>query len=200
MSNSLRRLKRQQDRDSNELTREEQKLPTGRLLGDPLRGTFLSLPLLGWVSVRERDRIPLVMLVLALLGQETQTLHGILEVELPLYLDTEDATLAALERYGWSGTTWALGEPAPFGDESQGELLTGLMSQASQNLRATLLFASGPTMTPAQEVEVTRAQGRFLMPPLPKPTEPPNPERVRALRDIVLDYRRFFAIAGTVDA
>jgi hypothetical protein len=199
MSNSLRRLKRQQDRDSNELPPEEQKLPTGRVVGDPLRGKFLSVPLLGWVAVRDRDRIPLVMLVLALLGESDHAMHGTLEVELPLYLDTEAATLAALERYGWAGTTWALGDPAPNGDEGLGEQLTGLISQVSQNLRATLLFASGATFTPAQEVEVTRAQGRFLMPPLEKPSEPPSTERVEALRRVVLEWRRFFAVEA-VDA
>lgn len=189
MSNALRKLKRQQDRDSVELRPEEQRLPTGRVVGSPLKGEFLSLPLLGWISKRARDQIPLVMLHLALLDKEF-SLRGALEVELPLYIDTEAATLAALERYGWSGATWALGEPAPAGNASLGELLTDLMTKASENLQATFVFAADPT--PTQPVEVTRAQGRFLMPPLPPPSGPPTPDRIEALRAIVLDYRRFF--------
>lgn len=196
MSNALRRLKRRQDQDSNELPPDQQKLPAGRIVGDPLRGSFLSLPILGWISVREcedvRERIPLVMLHLALLGKQDYVMHGTLEVELPLYIETEDATLAALDRYGWAGTTWALGEAAPLGDEEVGQQLTGLITQASENLRATLLFTSGPEGAPAQEVEITRAQGRFLMPPLEKPCEAPSPERLKAFRAIVRDYPRFF--------
>lgn len=182
-------------------------MPAGRIVGDPLRGSFLSLPILGWVSVRERvvdgalERIPLVMLHLALLGKD-YVMHGTLEVELPLYIETEAATLAALDRYGWAGTTWALGDPAPGGDEDMGQQLTGLITQAADNLRATLLFTSGPDGAPAQEVEITRAQGRFLMPPLAKPPTAPSPERLRAFRTIVRDYPRFFgeAVAREGDA
>lgn len=201
MSNSLRRLKRQRDLDSNELPLEQQKLPAGRVVGNPLRGSFLSFPILGWIAVRERERerIPLVMLQLALLGNQDKVMHGTLEVELPLYIDTEAATLAALDRYGWAGTTWALGEPAPLGNEDQGLQLAGLITQAADNLRATLLFTSDAQGTPTQEVDVARAQGRFLMPPLEQPAEPPNPERLRAFRSIVRDYPRFFG-KGLADA
>jgi hypothetical protein len=139
-----------------------------------------------------RERIPLVMLHVALLGKQDHVMHGTLEVELPLYIETEAATLAALDRYGWAGTTWALGEAAPQGDEGVGQQLTGLITQAAENLRATLLFTSGPDGMPAQEVEITRAQGRFLMPPLEKPERAPDPERLRAFRAIVRDYPRFF--------
>lgn len=190
MSNSLRSLKRQQDRDSDELPEAQQKLPTGRVIGDPLRGTFNSLPLVGWMAVRQRDRNPIVMLRLALLGRETNALFGGLEVELPLYRETEAATVAALERYGWTGATWTVGDPFPFGDESTAELLSEAMSQAG--LRATLLFTGDEDGNKTQEVEIMRAQGPFLMAPLSEPKEPPSQERVRSLREIAKDYRRFF--------
>jgi hypothetical protein len=205
MSNSLRRLKRNQDKDSNELPPEQQKLPAGRVVGDPLRGSFLSLPILGWIALRERERTPLVMLHLALVGEQDFVLHGTLEVELPLYIDTEAATLAALDRYGWAGTTWSLGEPAPFGNEVQRQQLDGLIRAAPHALRATLLFTSDPGGSNlAQNVEVMRAQGRFLMPPLEQPVDPPDAGRLRAFRAIVRDYPRFFGEAvsgeGAADA
>lgn len=194
MSNSLRKLKRQKDRDSDELPPVEQKLPTGRVLTEPIKGTFVSFPLLGWIAVRDRDRIPLVMLVLALLepGKEEMGVpKGTLEVELPLYVDTEAPTIAALERYGWTGLTWTVGAPPPFDSWNLAEQLTALLEPS---LRSTLIFASDPQTggQPAQNVEVMRAKGRFLMPPLEVPAESPKPERVRALRDLVLSYRSFY--------
>jgi len=193
MSGSIRKIKRQKDRESDELPTLQQKLPTGKLLTDPVKGEFTSVPLLGWIAVRTRDRIPLVMLDLALLRPEHQEegIKGWLQVELPLYLDTEAATVAALERYGWSGKCWKEGdEHWPTGDEDNLEQLRGLMSQ--WGLRASLTFPPSELGGfNAQPVEVTRAAGSFLMPPL-ETTEPPNPERVQALRDIVLDYRSFY--------
>lgn len=196
MSGSLRKLKRQRDKDSVELSPSEQKLPTGRIATrvseQPPRGRYLAFPLLGWISARHRDRIPLVMLALALLRpEEGDGIIATLEVEFPLYVDTEAATLAALDRLGWTGTSWSPGEPSPFGDESVSENLAGLISQAALNLKATLLFAPSPD-APPYEVEVLRAAGKFLMPPLEPPSEPPTAERLKLLRDLVLDYRRFF--------
>jgi hypothetical protein len=196
MSNSLRSIKRRQDNASTELSPEQQKLPTGRVLTGPLRGTFLTFPLLSWISVRQRDRIPLVMLVLALMEAEQIEMRGTLEVELPLYVDTEAATLTALERYGWAGSVWSIGDPPPLDNTDLAELLEGLLGQTTTKLKKTLVFEPDPTTgnAPAQFVEVSRAQGRFLMPPLERPTTPPNEDRVRALRALVPDYRSFFQL------
>jgi hypothetical protein len=199
MSNALRSLKRRQDKTP-ELPPEQQKLPTGRVLTEPLRGSFQSFPLLAWISVRHRDRIPLVMLVLALLESETTGIRGTLELELPLYIDTEAATLAALERYGWTGAVWANGDPPPLDSIDLAEQLKGLLGQTTTKLKRTLVFAPDPATgnTLAQTVEVSRAKGRFLMPPLEIPATPPSAERLETLRNLVLDYRSFFEMAENV--
>lgn len=196
MSNSLRTLKRRQDRAQQELTIDQQKLPTGRVLTEPLRGQFLSFPLLAWMAIRERDGTPLVMLVLALLELDQREIRGTLEIELPIYDDTELATLAALERYGWAGDVWALGDPPPWENTDLAEHLKGLLSQTSTKLRATLVFApdSATGNTFAQTVEVLRAKGRFLMPPLEVPLTSPDAHRLQILRDLRDNYRSFFRI------
>jgi hypothetical protein len=138
------------------------------------------------------------MLALALLESEREEegMKGILELELPLFNDTEAATLAVLERYGWQGTVWTIDDPPPFGNAELVEQLTGLLSQTSPSLRATLVFATDPVTGSAlaQSVEVMRAKGRFLMPPLDPPSEPPHPERLEALRSLVLNRRSFYSI------
>lgn len=203
MSNSLRRLKRQQDKDSSLLGPAEQKLPTGRVLTEPLRGAFLSLPWLAWIERRPRDGIPLLKLVLALLqadeGDEGLALKGSLEMEIPLYPYTETAAVATLERYGWTGQTWALGDPPPFDNPALAAQLTGLIEQTTTNLRATLVFAPDPETgsNAAQAIEVLRAKGPFLMPPLEASAEPPKAELVQALANVVRDYGTFFSSTGT---
>jgi hypothetical protein len=134
------------------------------------------------------------MLVLALLepGKEEMGIpKGTLEVELPLYVDTEAPTISALERYGWTGEAWSLGEPPPFDSWNLAEQLTTLLGSS---LRSTLIFAPDPETggQPAQKVEVMRAQGRFLMPPLEPAHEAPKAARIKALRDLVLNYRSFY--------
>lgn len=199
MSSLLRSFKRRQkDGGSNELPFAEQKLPTGRVVSEPVKGMFVSFPILGWIAVRDRDQTPLVMLALALLesDKEDEGLKGMLELELPLYADTEAATVAMLERYGWQGTVWAPGDPPPFDNPELVEQLTGLLSKTSPRLRATFVFAADPGTGSAlaQPVEVMRARGRFLMPPLERPSEPPHPERLEVLRSIVRDRRSFYSI------
>jgi hypothetical protein len=160
---------------------------------------MVSFPLLGWVALRDRDRTPLIMLALALLepGREETGIRGTLELELPLYADTEAATIAALNRYGWAGSTWALGDPAPMGDEGLAEQLGGLLAQVS-GLRATLLFAPDQVTgnTKAQVIDIARAKGPFFMPPLEEPAFPIEPERLRAFRELVRSHRTFFTSAA----
>lgn len=197
MSGTLRKLKRQKDRDSDELPIVQQRLPTGRVLTDPVKGTFVSLPMLGSIAVRDRDRIPLVMLVVALLNPEKveDGLVGMLQIELPLYIETNAATVAALERYGWSGRAWKEGDAHwPTGDTESLEQLRGLLSQAG--LQASLTFPPDPITgeVRAQPVEVTRATGSFLMPPLEEPLELPDPVKTQALHDLVLAYQDFYPL------
>lgn len=149
--------------------------------------------------MRDRDQIPLVMLVVALLGENVEEgLKGLLEIELPLYVETEAATVACLERYGWSGRTWKDGDPHwPTGDEGAFEQLREFMTEAG--LRASLTFPPDPTTGNhhAQSVEVTRASGRFLMPPLEVPIMPPAEDRVKAFRAIVRGYHEFYQAEPT---
>lgn len=164
------------------------------MLTEPLRGSYVSLPLLAWMAVRERDQTPLVMLALALLEPDQSRICGTLEVELPLYDDTEAATLAALERYGWAGAVWSLDDPPPLDNTELAEMLKGLLAQTTEKLRATLVFAPDPTTgdSMAQTVEVSRAKGRFLMPPLEVPLAPPNLELLETMRDLTRNFRFFF--------
>lgn len=194
MSGMLRTIKRQKDRDSDELPLAQQRLPTGRILTEPAKGKFMSVAMIGWIGIRERDRIPLVMLVVGLLPQEAEQVAPLatLEIELPLYGETMAATVAALERYGWSGQTWTEGDNRwPTGSEDEHEL-AGLLAQVG--LRATFTFPPDAVTgdVRAQAVEVTRASGRFLMPPLEEPTEPPDPERVKALNELAAAYLDFY--------
>jgi hypothetical protein len=202
MSGSLRKLKRQMDKDADELPPAQQRLPTGRLLSEPISGKFSALPLYASVAIRDRDRIPLVMLVVALLGENVQGgVCGMLQIELPLYVETEAPTLACLDRYGWSGVVWKEGAPHwPTGDEAASEQLRDFLTEAG--LRASLTFppdsATGDVRT--QPVEVTRDSGSFLMPRLVEPAEPPSEERVAAFRAIVRGYRDFYPTEGSNSA
>jgi len=194
MSNSLRSIKRYRDIAGGELSPEQQKLPSGRVLTQPLRGSFLSLPLLAWPCARDRRQTPLVMMVLALMSKEMDGILGTLELELPFHADTEAPILAALERYGWAGSIWALGDPPPRDNTELAEVLKGLLEGTMQNLKATLVFESDPTTGAsfAQTIEVTRAKGRFLMPPLPQPNAAPDDKRLQLLRDLVAGHVSFF--------
>ena len=195
MSNTLRSFKRRQDRAlEEELPIDQQKLPVARVLTEPVRGPHVSFPLLAWTALRERDRIPLVMLVLALLSPDKEGICGTLEVELPVYPETEAATLLVLERYGWAGDVWTLGAPPPFDNIELGEQLKGLLNQTTTRMQRTLVFAPDPETGSAlaQTVDVARAKGRFLMPPLEAPKEPPNAERLKSLRDLIAGCASFF--------
>lgn len=190
----LRTIKRQKDRDSDELPIAQQRLPTGRVLTEPVKGEFISVAMIGWIALRERDRIPLVMLVVGLLPKDARQVAPLatLEIELPLHGETMAATVAALERYGWSGRTWTEGDSHwPTGSEDEREL-AGLLAQVG--LRATFTFPPDPATgdVRAQALEVTRASGRFLMPPLEEPKEPPDPNLVKALTELAAAYLDFY--------
>lgn len=145
------------------------RLPVGQIMSEPVKGDFLALPLFGWVSVRAGTKTPLVMLS-TLLVQPTPddpVLRGTLNIELPVLPETEAATLAALERFGWDGRVWPTDDGWPQGSEADMEQLVMLMDSAG--LRATLTFPPSAQGAKAQTVSVQRARGPFLMPPLPEP-------------------------------
>ncbi len=170
---------------------DHRTLPTGTILSNPIKGEFLALPLFGWVAKRSKTETPLVMLALLLMrSSEDPTPRGTLQVELPILPETELATVAALERFGWDGRVWPIDEGWPTGSEDdEGTILT-LMEQAT--LRATLTFPPGKEGVALQKVDVQRAMGPFLMPPLPAPEGEVNQAKLERLRQLCENPRVFF--------
>lgn len=162
---------------------DHRKLPVGQILSEPVKGDFLCLPLFGWIAVREKTETPLVMLVMMLLPSlEDPTPRGTLQLELPIFEDTELAVLAALNRFGWDGRVWPRDEGWPPEGSSDEENLRALLEQAE--LSNTLVFPSADEGVMAQSVSVQRARGPFLMPPLPKPEGEPDPWKLEQLREL----------------
>jgi hypothetical protein len=170
-------------KDRQKLLKDHLKLPTGTIVSSPVKGRFLSLPLLGWVGVREKTEIPLVMLVVMLFRSlEDTTPRGTLQIELPVYPETELATLALLIQYGWDGRIWPEEEGWPEPKSSEEENLFALLEQA-KTLVNTLVFPTGNEGALAVEVNVARARGPFLMEPLPdvKEADSEKREKLRTL-------------------
>ena len=167
-----------------------QKLPVGRLVSSPIKGTFLTLPIFGWVAKRQKTGTPLVMLTLILIRTATDAQpRGTLQVELPIFDDTEQATVATLERYGWDGRVWPLEEGWPTETEDE-DAIRAMLAQAA--LQATFIFPPNAKGASAQEIKVERAVGPFLMPPLPEPEEPCDPEKLEKLRELCKTPEIFF--------
>lgn len=89
------------------------RLPTAKVVTSPIKGEFLSFPLVGYMSVRQKVNTPLVMLIMALVkevkkpGQPPKLEQkGLLQIEIPYFSETETSVLAALERLGWDGRVW----------------------------------------------------------------------------------------------
>jgi hypothetical protein len=168
---------------------DHRKLPVGQVQTSPVRGSFLALPLFGWVAQRDKVGTPLVMLGCLLLRSATDAQpRGVFQIELPVLEETELATVAALERFGWDGRVYPNDDGWPDGTDDQ-EQVEALMAQA--NLRATLTFPSGDDGAQDQEIKIERSQGPFLMPPLPKPEEDPNPQLVERLKQLCADPQIF---------
>jgi hypothetical protein len=162
------------------------KLPVGKVLTAPVKGDFLTIPLCAWFSRRLKVGTPLLMLRLLLIsGPEDGQPKGLLEIELPIFDDTERATLAVLNRYGWDGRVWPLDEGWPNGNSDEENQLRALLEQAK--LQATLTFPPGETGISAQAVTVSRARGPFLMPPLPAPEGEADPEKLARFRELYMD-------------
>jgi len=189
---AIRKIKRAQEKAAEgELTEEQKRYPSGKIITSPVKGDFSTFPLLGWISVRAKEEVPLVMLALALIRDDS--LRGTLQVELPVYEgETDKAVLASLKRYGWNGQIWSPGsEVWPTGNEESVEQLKTLM--APSKLKATLTFPPNEEGNfCAQPVEVTRARGPFLMPPLPEPEEELSLEELEAFLAICKDTTPFY--------
>lgn len=166
------------------------ELPVGRMVSAPLKGKFMSLPLFGWVAKRDKTDTPLVMLVVVLIrsGEDPKP-RGTLQIELPVFDHTATATVAALERYGWDGRIYPVDEGWPAGHDDEETQILDLMETAG--LRATFVFPPGEQGASAQEVNVERAAGPFLMPPLPE-AESVDPKKLERLQQLCENPRVFF--------
>ncbi len=178
-----RNVERQDEAEEASVPVDHRELPVGSVLTEPVRGEFLTIPLLGWVSRRVKEQIPIVMLRLLLIrSTEDPAPRGVLEVEMPIYEHTELATLAALERYGWDGRVWPLNEGWPDSHEEEAANLRALLESVS--LGSTLVFPPGEAGAAAQTVTIGRARGAFLMPPLPAPEKEPDHVKLAKLREL----------------
>lgn len=197
----LRKLQRRVVREEAEVEEagsvpeDHLKLPVGQILTSPVKGDFFTIPMYGWFSRRVKTDTPLLMLGLMLFrSMEDPQGRGTLQVELPIFDETELATLAALERYGWDGRVWPHEPGWPEG--SAEEELTRVVLERS-NLVATLTFPpSEEHGIAAQAVSVTRARGPFLMPPLPEPTVEVDPEKLLKFRELYKNPQKFLSPAS----
>lgn len=172
---------------------DHRKLPVGKLVSPPIKGKFIALPLFGWVALREKVDTPLVMLVCLLMPSATAPEpKGTLQIELPVVEETEMATVAALERFGWDGRVWPGDDGWPDGSEEDEANIRSLLEQAG--LAATMIFPSGDEGTAAQTVSVEAPKGPFIMPPLPEPETPPDPHLVERLRSICQEPAVFYHV------
>ncbi len=189
MSNFMRSLKRKQDRNFKQLTPEQMKLPSGRRLSGEGKGQYLTVPLVAVVSMREHENIPLVILAVALLDQTNHSLQGSLQIEFPVYPETESAIVMMLCRYGWVGSMWSPGDVGWPTDTEAEEPTKALLEEVE--LAATLVFPPSSEGLASPVVEVMRSQGNFLMPHLPRDEEP-SPDMLKAFRECVVNYQKFY--------
>lgn len=186
------RINKYKDKPEESKGTDHLKLPVGKVISDPIKGEFLSLPLFGWIGVREKKDTPLVMLVLMVFRSlEDPTPRGTVQLELPVFEETELATLAALERFGWDGRIWPEDEGWPPPDSEDEANIMALLEQ-SGNLQNTLTFPPGEEGVAAQTVEVRRARGPFLMPPLPAPEKEPDEFKLKRLRELCANPAVFY--------
>jgi hypothetical protein len=186
--------RRDKRRGKTNKTTDHKKLPVGKVLSDPVKGEFLCLPLFGWIAVREKVDTPLVMLVVMLFKSvEDPVPRGTLQLELPVFPETELGIVAALDRFGWDGRIWPRDEGWPDEGSSDEDNLKALLKQAK--LRNTLVFPTGDEGSAAQSVNVQRARGPFLMPPLPKPEVEVDPWKRDQLRKLCEAPELFYHIA-----
>jgi len=186
------RIKKYRDKPDEAKGVDHLKLPVGKVISVPVKGKFLTLPLFGWIGIREKKNTPLVMLILMLFRSlEDPVPRGTLQIELPVHEDTELAVLAALGRFGWDGRVWPEEEGWPPPDSDDEANLVALLEQ-SGNLRNTMTFPPGEEGSAVQEVTIERATGPFLMPPLPKPAEEPDEHKLKRLRELCANPAVFY--------
>lgn len=176
---------------------DHRKLPVGKLVSPPIKGEFLSLPLLSWIGVREKVDTPLVLLVVMLFkSMEDMEPRGTLQIELPVIEETQLATVAFLESYGWDGRIWPHDEGWPLEGTDEETNTRAMIEQAE--LSNTLVFPGADEGFNPPLVKVGRARGPFLMPPLPKPETEPDLLKVEKLTELCNNPSLFYPIGRYV--
>jgi len=188
----LRKIKRNAEKEEEQQVPEDHdRYPVGKVLTDPVKGEFLILPLLSWVSLRAKTKVPLVMLR-ALLIEPTGEMSpkGLIQIEMPVYPETERGVLGVLERFGWDGRIWPLERGWPDEEQVEADNLRTCLNQAV--LKNTLVFPPSPTGegVSAQPINVARARGPFLMQHLPIPEGEPNQLLLDRLRELCLNPQK----------
>jgi hypothetical protein len=173
----------------NELVTEaQQRLPVGKVVSSPVKGEFMGLPLMGWVSLRKNSEVRLLMLALLLIREGG--VKGILHVEIPIYPETETNAVWLLQSFGWDGRTWPTDPGWPTGTDDEANHKHFL---EQSGLVASLVFppvegGSHATMN----VDIQRAKGNFFMPPLPEAAEEPDPKLVARFQELCQNFKVFY--------
>ncbi len=192
MGSFERKLRRIHDQAAEEEAKgvDHSRLPVGKVVTEPVRGDFQGLPVLGWISSRAVTKTPLVMVALLLLRDDNPQPAGMLHLEIPVFPETEEAVVAALERLGWDGRVWPKDSGWPTGgpdEEGHKHLLT------QTGLKGTMVFPPNQEGAFATlSLTIGRARGPFLMPPLPEPETPPSVHLTVTLRVLCEDWKTFY--------
>lgn len=141
------------------------QLPVGQVIfsTENLNGEIVTaLPMYGWKAQRIREKTSIWVVVFSLMKDTNPC--GVLQVELPIYPETELGTAQFLEKLGWDGRVWPKDEGWPSGMPEE-EILKATMEMA--NLKNSLTFPpDSKGLTQTVQILVERSEGPFLMPPL----------------------------------
>lgn len=182
---SIGRKLRKAEKD--QVTEEQQRLPTGKIVSSPVKGEFTALPVLGWISLRKSTEIRLVMLAMLLFRDGK--ICGMFHVELPVYPETERDIISCLQRLGWDGRLWP--RDAGWPDESNDEEGHRVLLESTQ-LAASMVFPPVGDGHATMNVHVTRARGPFFMSPLSKAEEDPDQKLVDRFHELCQDITGFY--------
>lgn len=187
MGSFNRKVRRNEGND--QVTEEQQRLPVGKVTSAPVKGQFQALPVLAWISLRKASEVRLMMLALLLLRENK--IHGMLQMEIPVYSETEAAIVATLQRLGWDGRVWPEDAGWPTGSDDEGSL-QHFLSQA--NLASSLVFPPSEGGNATLAVSVERAKGNFFMPPLPSDQDP-DPNLLAKFKELCENFKVFYTDA-----
>ncbi len=137
-------------------------LPVGEVISGRIlpRSNHEFMPLVGWTAVREKIHTPLIMIRGALLQEEGYS--ALVQLELPIYDHTRQATLWLLESLGWKGRLWKAHIPDD-ADMEAVEDFAGMLSE--MGIDDSLYFEDPRTA----ELLIERSSGPFLLPKIAPP-------------------------------